>query len=233
MCPKGLRAALIGSLLLIACQAAAAFATDASPNVDRLIVPGKRAGPITSKTTRTDLARFFGAKNVHDADIMGSDGGHEAGTVVFADEPNASLGILWLDESPDARVRSIVFCQASEPAEACRWHTDDGISFGTDLKALERINGRKFRLHGFDWGYGGLISSWDGGRLERLSAECGRVTLRVDPAPGPATDERSALIAQVEGDGEFWSSDAPMQALNPRVDHISMSFQGCKQVFDR
>jgi hypothetical protein len=225
---KGLWRAVIGPLLLIACQIAAAFAADAAPAVDWLIVPGKRAGPITSKTTRADLPRLFGAKNVRDADIVGSDGGHEPGTVIFGDDPDASLSILWMDESPDARVRSIVFCQGTEPAEACRWHTEDGISFGAGLKTLERINGRKFRLHGFDWGYGGLISSWDGGRLERLSAECGRVTLRMDPAPGPATDERSALIAQVEGEGEFWSSDAPMQALNPRVDHISMSFQGCK-----
>lgn len=211
------------------CGIAMIFAAEAGATLnDWLIVPGKRAGPITSNTTRADLARFFGAKNVQDGDIVGSDGGHEPGTLVFADEPNASLSVLWKDETPDARVRSVVFCQGSEAAEACRWRTEDRISFGTDLKTLERINGRKFRLHGFDWGYGGLISSWDGGRLERLSAECGRLTLRVDPAAAPASDERSALIAEVEGEDEFWSSDRAMRALNPRVDHIAMSFQGCK-----
>jgi hypothetical protein len=218
-----------GWLLIVSCLCATGFARQAGARAnDWTIVPGNRAGPITAKTTRAELVRFFGAKNVQDADIVASDGGREAGTIVFGAEPDVSLGILWLDDSPGAQIRSIVFCHGSEAAEKCRWHTEDGVSFGTDLKTLERLNGRKFRLHGFDWGYGGLISSWDGGRLEPLSADCGRITLRVDPAPGPASDERSALIEQVEGDDEFWSSDAPMQALNPRIDHMSMSFQRCK-----
>ena len=196
---------------------------------DWIIVPGQRAGPITAKTTRADLLRFFGAKNVREADIVSSDGGREAGTIVFGEQPDASLGLLWLDETPDAHVRSIVFCHGSELAEKCRWHTQERVSFGTDLKALERLNGRKFKLNGFDWGYGGLITSWEGGRLERLSAACGRVTLRLDPAPGTPSDERSSLIEQVEDNDEFWSSDGPMQALNPSVDHMSMSFRGCNR----
>jgi hypothetical protein len=196
---------------------------------DWLIVPGKRAGPITPKTKRADLVRCFGAKNVEDGEIITSDGGREAGTLVFGDQPDASLGILWVDDTPDAGIRSIVFCNGSERAEKCRWHTEDGISFGTDLKTLERRNGRKFKLNGFDWGYGGLITSWESGRLERLSVACGRVTLRVDPRPGEASDERQSLIEQVEENDEFLSSDAAMQALNPVVDHISMFFQACNR----
>lgn len=196
---------------------------------DWLIVPGKRAGPITPKTKRADLVRYFGAKSVEDGEIITSDGGREPGTIVFGDQPEASLGILWVDDAPDAGIRSIVFCNGSERAEKCRWHTDEAISFGTDLKTLERLNGRKFKLNGFDWGYGGLVTSWESGRLERLSVACGRVTLRVDPTPGQASDERQSLIEQVEENDEFWSSDAPMQALNPAVDHLSMSFQGCNR----
>ncbi len=221
---------LAAYMVLAICGIETGLAADPAKSVnDWLIVPGKRAGPITAKTTRADLIRFFGAKNVQEGDIVSSDGGLQEGTIVFGDEPDASLGLLWLDESPDAHVRSIVFCHGSELAEKCRWHTEERVSFGTDLKVLERLNGRKFKLNGFDWGYGGLITSWEGGRLERLSAACGRVTVRVDPSPGPPSDERSTLIEQVEDNDELWSSDQAMQALNPAVDHMTMSFQGCDQ----
>jgi len=217
-------------LVFAMCRIASAGAAEAAADLnDWLIVPGKRAGPITPKTTRADLIRLFGANNVKEADIVGSDGGSEPGTIVFGGQSDASLGLLWLDETPDAHLRSIVFCHGSEVAEKCRWHTEDRVSFGTDLKTLERLNGRKFKLNGFDWGYGGLITSWEGGRLERLSVACGRVTLRLDPSPAVPSEERSGLIEQVEDNDEFWSSDGPMQALNPSVDHMSMSFRGCNR----
>lgn len=215
-----------GALSIAVCSVLLSSPAQSTSN-DWLIVPGKRAGPITPLTTRADLVRFFGAKNVQDAEIVGSDGGRQQGTIVFGDQPDASLGVLWFGDTPDAHVRNIIFCHGSELAEKCRWHTEESISFGTDLKNLERLNGRKFKLNGFDWGYGGLITSWESGRLEHLSAACGRVTLRLDPSPGRPSDERSSLIEQVEDNDEFWSSDGPMQSLNPAVDHITMSFQGC------
>lgn len=197
---------------------------------DWLIVPGKRIGPITAKTTRADLVRWFGDKNVEDTQIVVSDGGHENGTLVLGEQPDVALGILWTQEdNADSAVRNVIVCYASRVPDRCRWHTAEAISFGTGLKTLERLNGHKFKLNGFDWAYGGLVTSWEGGRLERLATPCGRVTLRLDPAPGPASDERSELIERVEGDSEFWSFDAPMQALNPAVDHIGVSFQACNR----
>jgi hypothetical protein len=222
-------AALFTTAWSVASDVRAAAGSNGGNSNDWLIVPGKRAGPITQKTTRADLIRLFGARNIEDADIIVSDGGREPGTIVLAGQPDASLSILWLDDTPDARVRSIIFCHGSERAEKCRWHTEDPISFGTDLKTLEHLNGRKFKLNGFDWGYGGLVTSWEGGRLDRLSVPCGRVTLRVDPTPGEPSDQRSSLIEQVEDNDEFWSSDAPMQGLNPVVDHMSMSFLACNR----
>lgn len=212
---------------LVLSLAAVHYATQSN---DWLIVPGKRVGPITAKTTRTELVRLFGEKNVQDSEIVVSDGGREPGTVVFGDQPDAALGILWMEEdNPDSPVRGIIVCYGSTLPDKCRWHTAEAISFGTALKALERLNGQKFKLNGFDWGYGGLVTSWEGGRLERLSTACGRVNLRLDPPAAPESDQRSDLLEQLEGDREFWSSDPPMQALNPAVDHIGVSFQACNQ----
>lgn len=221
---------LLVFLALATCGTVSVAAADPVPVPnDWLIIAGKRAGPVTFETTRAGLVRLFGARNVQEGEIVISDGGREPGSIVFGDQPDASLGVLWFDDTPESRVRSLVFCQGSEPAEKCRWHTEDPISFGTGLKTLERLNGRKFKLNGFDWGYGGSITSWEGGRLERLTPACGRVTLRLDPPPAPPSDERSSLIAEIEDSGEFWSSDAPMQAIDPAVDHMSMSFRGCSR----
>lgn len=215
------------SLLAAALLSYSIAASGTGNEGDWLIVPGKRAGPITPRTTRADLVRIFGAKNLEDDDIVITDGDREWGTEVFGDQPNISLSILWKDDTPDSHIRTIIFCHTSEPLSTCRWHTADGITFGTSLKTLEKANERKFKLSGFDWGYGGLITSWEGGRLERLNGPCGRITIRLDPAPGAPSEERSRLLEQVEDDVEFWSSDAPMQSLNPIIDHMSMSFQNC------
>ncbi len=195
--------------------------------IDWLIITGKRVGAITRVTTRADLVRVFGAGKVRDDDISTADGNEEPGTEIFGDQPNSTLAILWADDSPDAHVMRIIFCHAMDPLSSCRWHTPDGVTFGTNLKVLEKLNGRKFKLNGFDWGYGGLITSWEGGRLEKLSNICGGLTIRLDPPPGAPSEERTRLLEQVEGDEEFWSSDAAMQALNPVVDFMSVSFQNC------
>lgn len=212
-------------MLLASCLLA--FRTTPDEN-DWLIVPGKRAGPITAKTTRSGLVRIFGTQNVSDEDVTVTEDGFQAGTIILKDQPEASLIIVWDQDSPDAHAKMIVFCQSDESTRHCRWHSDNGISFGTNLKTLEALNGRKFKLHGFEWDHSGSVISWNGGHLERLASPCGRLAIGLDPPEGPPSDQREALIEQVEGEGEFWSSDPPMQALNPSVDFMSFSFQpGC------
>ncbi len=217
--------------VLASCSIALTATADsgAAETNDWLVIPGQRVGPITPRTTHADLVRMFGAKNVQDDEIAITDGDRELGTKVFADQPTSYLAILWKDDTPDSSIRRIIFCDASEPLSSCKWHTADGITLGTPLKTIEKANGRKFKLNGFDWGYGGLITSWEGGRLERFAGACGAVTLRLDPRPEAPSDQRSELLERVEEDAEFWSSDPAMQALDPTVDHMSISFQNCEK----
>ena len=195
---------------------------------DWLIVPGKRVGPIAPTTSRADVVKIFGAKNVTEGEIVTSDMGSEAGTEVFGSQPDMSLAILWISDAPDSRIRRIRFCPSVVLPGKCRWHTPEGIALGTSLKELERLNGHHFQVHGFDWGYGGLVTSWSGGRLGKLSSSCGGLTLRLDPPPGPASDERARLMDVVEDDEDFPSSHSAMQGLNPVIDFMSMSLQNCR-----
>src|ERR1700685_3139849 len=107
---------------------------------DWLIVPGKRVGPITPAASRADILRIFGAKNVTEGDIVTSDMGSEVGTEVFGSQPDMSLAILWVSDEPDSRIRRVRFCPSLVLPAKCRWHTAEGIAFGTSVKALERRN---------------------------------------------------------------------------------------------
>lgn len=208
-----------------ACFALCCLGTE---NNDWLIVPGKRAGPITPTATRVNIVKLFGARNVEEDEIQTSDFGTEEGTKVFWGTPDSSLAILWLSDAGNSRIRRIRFCPNLVQTAKCRWHTAEGIALGTRLRDLERLNGRGFSLNGFDWGFGGLVTSWNGGRLENLAINCGGLMLRLDPPPGPGSDERARLMEVVEDNEEFASSHAAMQALNPVVDFMSLSFQNCR-----
>lgn len=186
---------------------------------DWLIVPGKRLGPITATSTRADLIRMFGAKNVVEADVTVGEDEPEPGTIVFADEPDKKLAIVWTD---DGHVNSVAICQ-DEKAN-CRWHTADGISLGTSLKMLERLNGRSFQFYGFGWDYGGAVVSWEDGRLERLqSGMCGALDLTLD-VNGSMPPERRKIYDQLQGEVEFSSSDSAAQTLAPAVVSMTLAF---------
>jgi hypothetical protein len=198
---------------------------------DWLVVPGKRVGPVTSKTTRADLIRFFGAKEVQDDYVPGGgDADPRPGTWVNRDHADESLALQWNDDTPESHISVVAVCPSDTGEESigsCRWHTLEGISLGTSLKTLEKLNGRMFKLLGMDWDYGGLVTSWGGGLLEHIEAKCGELSLQMDEPPGQPSDERAELLDQISGDKEFSSSHSAMQRLNPRVSTMSVSFEKC------
>jgi hypothetical protein len=198
---------------------------------DWLIIPGKRAGPITPKTTRADLVRYFGAREVEDDYVPGGgDTDPQTGTWVNREHADSSLAIQWNDDKPESHVSFIVFCQSDtgeESAAACRWHTPQGISLGTTLKTLEKLNSGAFKLLGMAWDYGGVVTSWNGGRLESMAAKCGGLSLQLDEPSGQPSDERAQLLEQISEDKEFSSAHAAMQRLNPQVSAMNLSFENC------
>src|SRR6185436_1494412 len=105
-----------------------------------------------------------------------------------------------------------------------RWRTSSGITLGTDLKTVEKLNGRPFRLAGLAFDAQGTVVSWRGGRLEAQdSVDCHvGVRLRVE-APGNGAAS-AALERQVTGDKDFSSGHPAMQALNPAAYELFLWF---------
>jgi hypothetical protein len=190
---------------------------------DWKIIPGERVGPITSASTLASLRAQFGAANVREQAILGAEGNESPGAIIYPDTPTRRLAIVWGQGESAGRPADLEVCYKQEPGGACEWKTAQGITLGTSLVQLERLNGHLFHIAGFGWDYGGVVLSWDGGRLEALRA--GGVGLELNP--DPKTIERPEAMnsyKQVQGDHRFSSGHPAMRALNPRVSAIHYEF---------
>ena len=132
------------------------------------------------------------------------------GTLVFPDDPRRRLGVVW-GKQPGLQPKTWLMVDGES-----RWRGYRDIGLATDLRTLERLNGRPFVLAGFDWDYGGTVLDWRGGQLAPTHTEHCRLIVRLEPSPGASRD----LVDQVVGDRDFSSDHPAMRALNPLVYQI-------------
>jgi hypothetical protein len=202
---------------------------------DRWLISCGPESAINENTSEAGLREIFGDA-VQRKDIDIGEGETEPGTLVFGSDPKRAISIIWRD--PQTRlhpkwVKLISVSQEGSSAEKNLWHTANGISLGTSLRTAEQINGKSFKLLGFEFDGSGHVTSWDGGKLaEANTATC---SLNLNFGPENTTSEAvQNLMVQVSGDTEFSSAHPAMQKLNPKVDLIEIEFhapvpQGRKQ----
>lgn len=92
------------------------------------------------------------------------------------------------------------------------WKTKEGITIGTNLKALEKLNKKAFSFYGFEWDYGGMASWDDGALLNRNIA----INLAL-----PETID-FADYEKLLGESQFKSSSEIAQKVNPTVRELSL-----------
>jgi len=167
------------------------------------------------------LGARFGAANVKTAPVPwgGAEGDFNEGTVLFDTVPEARLEIYWRD-TPNKRGPQWV----SVRGKKTRWRAPAGITLGTTLQAIERLNRRPFRLLGFGSDVSGTVMSWSVGRLEsQNTTEC-RVRMRVGPDWDRMDANSTQLANQLKGEREFSSGHPAMQALNPAVYELMLQY---------
>jgi len=201
-----------------------------------LIVPGHSVGPVTKEISRARLDLLFGKKNVKDEMVSsGGDAVPELATAVNEDNPSIALTVFWDDDfsskrqhpSVNARPTFINVCYGNFDAPRhCKWHFSSGISIGTHLKELENLNGKSFKLYGFEWDYSGTVSDWNAGNLADFFGKCGRTLLRLDRLDigDAASPNERALYEEVGSDRQFSSDNSAMRQLNPAIYSISVEF---------
>lgn len=182
----------------------------ASPQAaaDFVIVAGQSFGPINADATEESLKQQFGADKVKREKMYVGDGIEMDGAVVFPNEPEKRVEVFWFEEDPK-RVQLVQI-----HGEKSEWKTAQGVTLGTTLQELEKLNGKPFAIMGLGWDFGGTVSDWKGGALDGL-------TLRCDATDVQLSEAESATIL---GDQVVQSSLPAMQKANPKVSKITLAF---------
>jgi len=164
---------------------------------DNTIVLGKRVGLIKPGMTVMDIGRAYGKQNLKLQKIPGAEGEEIDGAKLFADT-DRELVIVW---DPDNDKKQVVF---DIRVVGIAWKFDNGLKAGMTVAEVEKINGKPFKIAGFEWDYGGY-ANFEGGKL------AGKVSIRFNPS----TENVPAYLA---GDKQLSSTDKQLRAAKPLVE---------------
>jgi len=182
---------------------------------DWVIVPGERVGPIDAGASEAKLVELFGAANVERVSFEVEPGEAVPATTVFANDSTRRAVVLWRDPQARTAPETVLI-----RGERSRWRTDKGITLGTPLATLRRLNGKPLTLTGFGSDLGGTVLDCNGGSLVEFGQDgprgiVGR-TLVVRVEPDPARRD-TAAYQQTIGESELSSDSDAMRTLNPRA----------------
>lgn len=164
---------------------------------DNTIVLGKRVGLIKPGMTATDIERAYGKGSLKQQKIPGAEGEEIDGAKLF-DGTDRELEIVW---DPDNEKTKIVF---DIRVMGKAWKFENGLKSGMTVEEVEKINGKPFKIAGFEWDYGGY-ANFEGGKLD------GKVSIRFSP-----TTEN--IPEYLSGDKQLSSADKKLRAAKPLVD---------------
>lgn len=164
---------------------------------DNTIVLGKRVGLIKPGMTATDIERAYGKGSLKQQKIPGAEGEEIDGAKLFAGT-DRELEIVW---DPDNDKKQVVF---DIRVMGKVWKFENGLKSGMTVEEVEKINGKPFKIAGFEWDYGGY-ANFEGGKLE------GKVSIRFSP-----TTEN--IPEYLSGDKQLSSTDKKLRAAKPLVD---------------
>jgi len=192
----------------VAALVLAALASPTPENPDWVIVPGSRVGAITSKCTLADVARSYGEANVRlkrDAGVV------EA--VIFPDDSLRRIEIVFSD-TINLRYPKSVMLRGSQSV----WHTLAGVTLGTSVEELQRLNAKPFEFNGFGWDYGGRVVNWHGGAMARDTT----IAIRLDALH--LFDNKP--YRSVMGDKKVSSTNRLARELRPYIGEIAVHLAG-------
>jgi hypothetical protein len=200
---------------------AAAPGTDASLDAGtpvRPSRPGKQHviacdGVFGRDSSHAKLASAFQSRNVTFTQVDASSGGKVMASVLYAKSPKQRLEVWWSQPASRSDTHLIVINGQSD------WVAPGELHLGLTLAELEQINGKPFKLSGFDKDHVAALSDWNGGQLGALTGGC---KIGINLRAGPKTP--SAAISDLPADRAFTSSDAALRAVNPTVSEILIAY---------
>jgi hypothetical protein len=171
------------------------------------------SGLFAKDSSHLKLAMTFDAKNIAFTDVDADGGAKVPASVLFPNDPKRRLELWW--SNPAARSDLYLIDIHGKST----WSGPGGMKLGLTLAQLEKLNGKPFKLKGFDKNGVATVSDWDGGALAALPGGCkSGVNFTADPKAAP--DAVSALTA----DQEYSSTDPAIRAVKPTVSEVLIGY---------
>jgi hypothetical protein len=171
------------------------------------------SGVFARDSSHAKLAAAFQSRNVAFTQVDASSGGKVMASVVYGKDPKRRLEVWWSKAASRSDTHLIVINGQSD------WIAPGELHLGLTLADLEKLNGKPFKLSGFDKDHVATLSDWDGGQLAALAGGC-KVGISVRADPKTAASALNGLPAE----RGFTSSDAALRAANPTVSEILVAY---------
>jgi hypothetical protein len=171
------------------------------------------SGQFAKDANHLKLAQAFGSQNVTFDDVDGPGGSKIKATVLFPNDPKRRLEVMWAQAESRSDTQLIAINGQSA------WSAPKGLKLGLTLAAVEKLNGKPFRLTGFDKDNAGMVQSWEDGALTELPGGC-KVSLRFEPDPKVSPEVKKDVAV----DKQFGSNDAAMKKAAPKVVEILIGY---------
>jgi hypothetical protein len=171
------------------------------------------SGVFAKESSHSKLASAFQSRNVSNTQVDTNTGGKVTASVIYAKDPKRRLEVWWSKPDSKSDTHLIVINGQSD------WIAPGELHLGLTLSELEKLNGKPFKLSGFDGNHVATLSDWDGGTLSALAGGCKvGISLRADAKAAAAT------LGGLPANRAFSSSDASVRAVNPTVSEILVAY---------
>jgi len=163
-------------------------------------------------SSHAKLAAAFRAKNVGFTQVDASSGAKVMATVLFARDPKQRLEVWWSNSASRSATHLIVVNGQSD------WIAPGKLHLGLTLAELEQLNGKPFKLSGFDNNKVATLTDWSGGQLSAPAGGCKvGISLRAEP-------KAASTLSDLPADRVYSSNDAALRAINPTVSEILIAY---------
>ena len=168
-------------------------------------------GVFAKDSTHLKLAIKYDSRNIVFGEVDGPDGTRIKATILYPNDPKRRLEVIWNNDAARTDMSLIVINGQSQ------WVAPKGLKLGTPLAALEKINGRPFKISGFGADGSASVTGWEGGALTSLPGGC-KVGVRLHGR------RQGAGEARPRGEKEMLSNDANLKAIKPTVAEILIGY---------
>lgn len=180
--------------------------------IDDYLITDSSFGKINKTTTFNELQTIFGKHNLQDTINYGAEGMDSfVVTKIYTNTPK-EIVINWQMDKFHSAIATVDCLQENSP-----YHTIDSLKIGSTLEKLLQVNGKKINFYGTQWDYGGMITTYNGGKFDKVN-----IFFRLD-SHADASDK-------IMGDHEL-NTDLPLVKANLKklyINNISLSLHNSR-----